>query len=686
MPDITATVYPDEAYVLVEADWSGTILRDTFQRVATLTWQPNADTGQVWAVQSGAAADFPVNGNQGVINHAAVATTKRLLAPIASLNIDASGMFYNFVTPTGNDFVYQFMGRFVDINNFVDVRFFFTAAGAVNVILREIVGGVTATSATVPIAGLPTQGVFRWRFVANGSLLIAKMWLDGTPEPGTFAQTFITTWLTAGDIVTGTVVNAGVTNPVPITFFVDNIVVVNPNAAMSECAIVTRRNTVTGEVVQLRPYISYNSDGALLLDCGEGLWWDTEPPLNVELEYCTQACDVPVTKSQNPGFEDTAAPWQGLNALSVTRDCTQAKVGTCSGLMVPAGTNTNPDIDLPNSTGITLQAGILATISGWAMSPQGWNSTFLQLIVTYSDSSTETIETELFTLDDSEWRYLTTSFTPRLPVTTAYFAFVAAGLPPTTTVFYVDDIKVTQLAEVTATDCTTVTVESDSVWLKSPLHPCDDVEIGLCSPMLLDCEETARVSYVGTFDDNYAPNTVLLSPVNRQHPIPINRIRRAPTATLRLLAHDCEARDAVLRANEPGDPLLFQAPATYCIPDRHISVGALDETRISVDQREDFRLMTLPYATVQRPDGPMDGPCGTRIQDLCDIYDSWNALAMAGLTWEDLLLGEASTNGPGQPPAPEDARTWGDVETEFATWLDVEAGGTRDWGELRDGL
>lgn len=682
MVALSTTVYPTEAYVLLQADWSGTILRDSFNRVSTQTWEPHADTGQVYSVQSGGAGDFPVNGIQGVINHAAVNTTKRLQAPIAALNIDATGVFYNATVPTGNDFLYQTMGRFVNINNLVDVRFTFAAAGTVSLVLREIIAGVPNASASTPITGLPTSGVFRWRFVANGTFLGARLWLDGTPEPSTWNLTFTTAWLTAGDLVTGTVVNAGVTNPTPITFFVDDLVVVDPNAITSDCAIVTRRNTVTGEIVPVRPYTSFNSDGALLLDCGLGLWWDTEPPLNVPLEYCVVGCDTATVVTANPGFETSAAGWTATGG-ALTQDCTVAKVGTCSGRLTPGGTLTNPSL---SQTGFTLTAGRLTTLSTWAMSPQGWNSVLLRLVVVYSDLTSQTVETPLITLDDNEWRYLSISFVPRLPVTSATFSFIAAGLPPNTTLFNVDELEVTQLTDVTATDCDTVTVTSTSVWLKSPLHPCDDIEIGLCSPALEDCETDSRVSYVGTHDDTYSANTVLLGPVNRRRPIPVNQLRRDAAATLSLLAHDCDAKDAVLQANEPGDPLLFQAPTDYCIPDRYISVTELTESRFSVDQREDFRLMTLPYVTVDRPEGPMDGPCGVRIDDLCDIYTSWAALNIAGLTWTDLLLGSASPDGPGQTPPPAAARDWDQVNTEFVDWTAVDAGGTRDWNELRDGL
>jgi hypothetical protein len=682
MPSLNATVYPAEAYVLVQTDWSGLIFRDTFTRIATQDWAPAADTGQVWALQSGASADFPVNGLQGVINHSAVATTKRMIVALNISDFDASGWFYNGVVPTGNDFIYQVMGRFVDINNLVDVRFTFAAAGTVSITLRQILGGVTTTSTAV-IAGLPTSGAYEWRFVAQGGTIYGRLWLLGTPEPTTWNLTFAVTHLAAGSLVTGTVVNAGVTNPTPITFLVDNIVVVNPNAVMSDCAIVTRTNTVTGEVVNLRPYISYDADGALLLECGQGLWWDTEPPLNVPLEYCTFPCDAGALKTLNPDFEVNTGSWTAANGATLAQVPGTAKVGTASGRITPNGTTGGPTIF---QSSFTLVANDIVTISTWAMSPQGWNGVLLRLVVTYSDLTSETLETPLVTLDDNEWRFLSASFSPRLPVTNATFSFIAAGIPPNTTLFFVDDLKVTQLTEVASSACETVTVASESVWLKNPLSPCLDVEIGLCTPALGDCTDDTRVSYAGTFDDSFDPNTVLLGPVNRRRPIPISRVRRDAAATLRLIAHDCEAKDAILDTNEPGTPLLFQAPEQYCIPDRYISVGSLTENRFSVDQRNQFRVMGLPYVTVDRPEGPADGPCGTRMIDLCDIYTSWGALAIAGLTWTDLLLGEASPNGPGQPAPPAAARTWGDVNTQFADWTAVNAGGTRDWGELRDGL
>jgi PKD repeat protein len=450
-------------------------------------------------------------------------------------------------------------------------------------------------------------------------------------------------------------------------------------------ANVTRRNTVTGEIVTLRPYIAYDDSGNLLLDCGLGIWWDTEPPLDVPLEYCTVAADVPTLLSENPFFESVATPWTGTNGATVARDCTVAHTGSCSLRLTPDGTTANPTAT--ETVVMTITAGVPVTMSGWVMSSAGWNAVLLQLTVTYTDGKTETISSPIEILDDGEWRYLSVTFTPRLDVVgSSTLRMQIYGVPAGANLFYVDEIQVTSDQAITATACETVTVTGNgNFWLKSPLHPCDDILVGICNPTVDDCEEDSRVSFAGLTGNDYAPNTVLMQPSNRRRAIPSNRVRRDAESTLRLIAHDCDARDAVLAANEPGDELLWQAPATYCTPDRYISVGVESESYISVDQREDFRLMSLPHVVVDRPVGPADGPCGLRIVDLCDIYTSWGALNIAGLDWADLLLGEASHNAPGND-LPAGARIWGQVETEFATWLAVEAGGTRDWGELRDGL
>lgn len=446
---------------------------------------------------------------------------------------------------------------------------------------------------------------------------------------------------------------------------------------------VVRRNTVTGEEVTLRPYVFYDDTGAIALSCGTAILWDTEPPLNVPLEYCTYASAVQTAINSNTGFETGLAPWTATGGAAVQSGLF-FHTGAFSAQLTPTGGIASSYI--ADTTAYPLQQGVETTVSAWFFTPQGWNAAYTQMQIRYDDGLLETFTSHITPIRAaSAWQLVTFTFTPARAATSQFIRAGATGLPPNTTLIYIDDVSVSQAQANAATACDTVTVTSDSVWLKSPLFPCSDIEIGLCSPEYgLDCETDSRVSYAGMADDERAANTALSMPANRKYPIPTSRIRRGPNSTLRLIAHDCEARDAIVLINEPGTPLLFQAPEDYCIPDRYLSVGTLTESRISVDQREDFRLMVLPYATVERPSGPANGFCGARIFDLCDIYTTWAALALSGLDWGDLLLG-LGAYGPVNPP-PAAARTWDSVAAEFTDWDDVEAGGTRTWDELRDGL
>jgi len=447
-------------------------------------------------------------------------------------------------------------------------------------------------------------------------------------------------------------------------------------------AQVTRRNTVTGEVVTLRPYIAYNGDGYLLLNCGLGLWWDTEPPLNVPLEYCTVAADVAGFFNSNSDMEITTLPWASTSSV-LTQSAVFAHGGAFSMLSTPNGTSSSNTV--ADLTAYTYAADVPLTMQAWILTPQGYNSAVVGVITESDTGIVNDTSSDVHVLLPNEWTLVSFTITPNESGHTNSIYVSFFGQPPAATLFYIDDVGIMRNAAQGATVCETATVTSESVWLKNPFSPCLDIEIGLCEPgMDFDCEVDSRVTYAGMAADELDANSLLSLPTNRKYPIPTNRQRRAPRSELRLISHDCDARDAVLAINDPGGPLLFQAPVDYCIPDRYISVGTLTEARFSIDQRDDFRLMMMPYAVVQRPEGPANGPCGLRIMDLCDIYTSWQSMTLAGLDWIDLLLGAASNNAPGDDPAA--LRTWDEVETEFADWDAVEAGGTRDWDELRDGL
>jgi len=98
------------------------------------------------------------------------------------------------------------------------------------------------------------------------------------------------------------------------------------------------------------------------------------------------------------------------------------------------------------------------------------------------------------------------------------------------------------------------------------------------------------------------------------------------------------------------------------------------------DLRIQIRTEVLPYDTVDRPAGPTQGICGARVADICAEFASWDDLAATGMTWNDLVAGQASPES-----ANPDRRTWDDVNAEFADWNAVNTGG-RTWDGLEEGL
>lgn len=228
-----------------------------------------------------------------------------------------------------------------------------------------------------------------------------------------------------------------------------------------------------------------------------------------------------------------------------------------------------------------------------------------------------------------------------------------------------------------------ITIPNDGgFWLKDPVRPCNDRPVPLCAPsapLLPSCGGAGAITFVEVGAEIYADNSLRLRPMNRRRPISMTRPRSDVATSLVLETTTFTARDELLELAAPGTPLLFQGPSEYGVPDRYMAVGAVTVERQLPDHRIQFRKATLPYEAVDRPAGASQGICGTRVADICDLYPTWDALAAAGFTWDDLIQGAASPES-----ANPNRRTWDDVNAEFADWDAVEAGG-RTWTGLEVG-
>lgn len=215
--------------------------------------------------------------------------------------------------------------------------------------------------------------------------------------------------------------------------------------------------------------------------------------------------------------------------------------------------------------------------------------------------------------------------------------------------------------------------------LRDPLNPCHDRQVGICWTPDPNCVPGEGIFFARMESEQYPGRGTALQPVNSRRPVPVVRQRGDAESTLVLVTRDFASRDAVLELNEPGTPLLWQAPPGYGIPDRYMAVGTVGVDRYNVDHRFQPRVMSLPFVTVDRPEGPSNGVCGARVDDLCDTFDTWDEIIAAGLTWADLLRGAASGDIPDIG-----TRNWNDVNATYASWNAVQAGNV-DWDDVLDG-
>lgn len=519
-------------------------------------------------------------------------------------------------------------------------------------------------------------------------------------------------------------------------------------------ATVFRIDCETGEETQLRPYVSYNGTGAILLSCGQAVFWDTEVPFDRCVRYCTRAqtiAGVIITSPAAPLYQDTFTrtvvnDWgtsddghvyqllggtvpndydvngtQGtftLTTNNVGREAIVLGLAAPNGLLygfyqhpvVPTGagnhevgirarrvdSNNFCDLRLFFSTANTVQLAVRQVVAG------------VESFVVFSGLITNNTGTNLAATDPLNYRIdfwgsilrakvwlatepepvaysVTTSVTHMASGNVAYLGQTPAGSTNALPIvlkfdnhLLVDPCGTAR----TVQSCSGDLMVGSSGWsmLRDPMRPCNDLHVGICWTPDPNCVPGRGVFFQRLEGEGYAANSMELRAFNSPRPASASRERSDAASTLVLVSRTFADRDALLEILRAGTPLLWQAPPEYGQPDRYIQVGDVGVTRYNEDHRYQPRTFTLPFLVEDRPEGPSQGICGARVMDLCDTYTSWAAMEAAQLSYQDLLLGLASPDGPRDP----NRRRWIDVETGFANWLAVETA-PNTWKTLRDG-
>lgn len=236
----------------------------------------------------------------------------------------------------------------------------------------------------------------------------------------------------------------------------------------------------------------------------------------------------------------------------------------------------------------------------------------------------------------------------------------------------------------TATSSEVILQAGGSVWLRDPLFPAGNrrITLGFNAP-LPECIPGEGIFFRGMDDENFTGQTVNTAVNNRARPIPQVYVRSSQTSGLNLICRTFADRDLMVELLANGTVLRLDTPPKYGYAPRYISVGDVPVSRSSPNFARQWSLMSLPYVVVDQPAGLGFGVLGTRWADLCvangGLYNTYADATAAGITWERLLYGDASTAGfgPGY-------RTWAMVLTDFASWSAVNSGG-RTWEDLLEG-
>ncbi|MFF5759682.1 hypothetical protein ACFY7A_30140 [Streptomyces longwoodensis] len=157
---------------------------DTFTRTVAGGWG-NADTGQTWGVVGGTVAtDYAVGSGYGQHTLTSVNASRRCGVPFTYPDADVVVDVTTSVAATGGSLYGGPLVRYVDADNLYMLRVEFTTAGAILLDLRKRAAATESSIATYTTGLTHTPGTFvRARLQARGSVLRAKVWAPGTPEP-----------------------------------------------------------------------------------------------------------------------------------------------------------------------------------------------------------------------------------------------------------------------------------------------------------------------------------------------------------------------------------------------------------------------------------------------------------------------------------------------------------------------
>lgn len=228
-----------------------------------------------------------------------------------------------------------------------------------------------------------------------------------------------------------------------------------------------------------------------------------------------------------------------------------------------------------------------------------------------------------------------------------------------------------------------ILMSDKDLWIKDPIRPYLDRRVTLKAPAGdPSCIPGRGIFFQSMGAINYNGRSTGLIIQNQARTVGSLQVRSAAESSINLVTRTIDDRDDMTNLLATGDVLFWQGPAHYGEPDRYINVGDVSINRITIDHRRPWRLISMPWVEQDAPIGAAYGVLGTRWIDYCLTGTTYDGAETAGMTWEQMTLGMSN---PFISPPVSTMRTYAQVNTEFASYTAVAAGG-RTYQQLLEGF
>lgn len=191
-------------------------------------------------------------------------------------------------------------------------------------------------------------------------------------------------------------------------------------------------------------------------------------------------------------------------------------------------------------------------------------------------------------------------------------------------------------------------VSSGYGWLKDPARPWADLRIDGCAgtavPRPCDdplTEPAISVVGAGLGTESYAADAGLFPILNRARPGDVYARRKDAVTSWRVVSKTLASMNSLEVFYAAGGPVFIQLPPVWGWPDRYYQPGDADVSRLGPVLSQPYRFWDVPLTVVDAPVGGAQGTADNNWCALAGAYPTWADLAATGLTWGDVVEGDA---------------------------------------------